>query len=307
MTGPLETCEKDLLDALRQRHGTGKWNVPTVTTGGLQFWGDVFVFQDWRIQEHVYTGHYRLLDSGRVRRAWGSYEGCRVAFEEQRVAQKLRRKSDHLVLLLHGLGRSRHSFSAMHQKLTEAGYEVASVGYPSTRRSLAEHAAQLAGVLERTEGVRTVSFVTHSLGGIVVRKLLATPGRWRDSIKPERVVMLAPPNHGSVIADVLEDWVPFQVIAGEVGQELTPEALAELPAPACSFGVIAGGMGKAHGYNPVLVGDNDGVVLVDNARLPGTDDFLLVNASHSFIMCKTKVIEATIAFLKTGRFAASAD
>lgn len=306
-SGTLEECEERLLEVLRDRYGTGHVNVPIFTTGGLQFWGDVFVFQGWRIQKHVFAGHYRLLDGNSVRRAWGEYEGCRVAFEEQRVELKLKRKSDHLVLLVHGLGRSRHSFSSMHESLVAEGYEVSSVGYPSTRRSLAEHVAQLTGVLERADGIRQVSFVTHSLGGIVVRKLLSTPGSWQDSIALHSVVMLAPPNRGSVLAEVLEDWVPFQVIAGDVGQELTPAALVTLPEPSCSFGIIAGGTGKEYGYNPVLKGDNDGVVLVANTRLPGANDFLRLNASHSFIMHKQQVIDATLRFLRTGRFAESDD
>jgi hypothetical protein len=117
--------------------------------------------------------------------------------------------------------------------------------------------------------------------------------------------MIAPPNQGSAIAEALRDWLPYRATLGEVGQELTPEAVARMPLPSCEFGIIAGGKGDGKGLNPLLRGDNDGVVTVDETRLRGAADFLLLHATHTFIMANEKCIEATRRFLETGRFGAS--
>lgn len=279
-----------------------RFNIPVKTLGGRQFWADQHVFQGWRIQEHVFTRHFRLLDPENYRRAWGSREHCEGVFEQACKDLELQSKSDHLVVLLHGLGRSRHSLKKMEANLVASGFEVAAVNYPSTRRSIDEHAAQVEKILAERTDVKEVSFVTHSMGGIVVRALLHRKGSWKESIRTGRVVMLAPPSQGSLAADFLKDSLPFQLIAGEAGQQLEPQAMAQLPPPPCSFGIIAGGKGDDKGYNPILPGDDDGVVTVENAKLEEAADFLLVHSSHTNIMNQDEVVAATLSFLKNGSF-----
>jgi len=207
------------------------------------------------------------------------------------------------VVLLHGLGRSKDSFGTLEEALEGEGYEVAAIAYPSTRRSVREHAEAIATVLGRLEGARSVSFVTHSLGGIVVRDLLSLDRPWKQGLRVERVVMMAPPSRGSAIAEALKNWLPYRFATGEVGQELTPEGVARLPLPACELGIIAGNWRHAKTLNPFLQGDSDGVVTVEEARLPGAADFLVVDAPHTFILENPASIEATLRFLRTGRFA----
>ena len=64
---------------------------------------------------------------------------------------------------------------------------------------------------------------------------------------------------------------------------------------------LAGGTGTSTGRNPLIPGDDDGVVAVDSTRLPGAAGFLLVDASHTFIMRDDRVIEAVLRFLRTGK------
>ena len=218
--GDLDVCQDKLVEQLEAAWGTGHPNLAIPTPGGLQFWADVFWFAGWRIQENVYTGHCRLLDPGNVRRAWGSREACRTAFEGLRRKEGLVMEDEHLVVLLHGLGRTRESLSRLKWELRDAGYMTASITYPSTRRTLVEHADQLGEVLERLEGVSTVSFVTHSLGGLVVRSVLARRGRWRDRIDVGRLVMLAPPNQGSEAADEMAGVPGYDWLNGPVGKQL---------------------------------------------------------------------------------------
>ena len=300
--GPLDTCEARLIEVLKDRYGTGRLNLPVGTLGGKQFWADEFVHAGWRIQHNVYTDHYRLLDPEDERLAWGSYEACRTVFEAHRVQRKVRPRSDELVVLLHGLFRSKDSLRKLHKALEAEGYEVATISYPSTRASIRDHADQLERVLDALEGTRRVSFVTHSLGGIVAREVLARDSDWRKRIEIGRLVMLGTPNQGSVVAEVLRDWLPYQIVAGKSGQELTLISVAGVPPPACSFGIIAGGTGDGRGLNPLLPGDNDGTVLVADTRLEGAEDFLLVPYAHSWLMNETVVIEATVRFLKEGKF-----
>src|SRR6185503_4938388 len=113
LTGSLEECEGRLVERLEERFGRGKPNLPAPTLGGKQIWADVEALCGWRIQENVFTGHHRLLDPSNIRQAWGSYESCRTALEAERVKLGLKPRSDHLVMVLHGLGRSRDSFAAL--------------------------------------------------------------------------------------------------------------------------------------------------------------------------------------------------
>jgi pimeloyl-ACP methyl ester carboxylesterase len=262
----------------------------------------VFWFAGWRIQENVYTGHCRLLDPSNVRRAWGGREACRTAFEGLRVREGLTLEGEHLVVLVHGLGRTRDSLTQIETQLQLAGYLTAGVTYPSTRRSLVEHADQLAGWLNRLEGVQTVSFVTHSLGGLVVRAAMARDARWEQRIQVGRLVMLAPPSTGSAFADAVDEFLPAQILLGPAAHELAIDEIRSIPSPDCSFGIIAAGGPGSEGWNPLLQGDDDGVVSVEETRLEGADDFLLVRGLHTFLMNDDQVIQATVSFLSTGRF-----
>lgn len=302
LTGALEECETVLLDHLKTKYGTGRLNAAWPTLGGKQFWADRHIFAGWHVQENVYTGHCRLLDARDVRQAWGTYEACRVALEEARQKLGFKPRSPRLAVLLHGLFRSKDSFGLLVKSLEEAGYEVAAVNYPSTRKSLREHSLQLEEILDSSEGAEEVSFVTHSLGGLVVRDLLGRDGKWKQSIRVHRLVMLAPPNQGSVVAETLKEWLPFQAAAGQAGQELTPRAVARIPAPECEFGIIAGGAGNESGFNPLLPGDDDMVVTVESTRLAGAADFLVIPATHTFIMDKPEAREAVLNFLARRRF-----
>jgi pimeloyl-ACP methyl ester carboxylesterase len=284
-------------------------DLPFPTLGGKQFWKDRLVERAWRIQENIFTGHCRLLDPGDVRQTWGSFAKCERRLTRERAANAVAFEHEHLVVLLHGLGRAKESFSSMAAALREDGYAVAAINYPSLRGSVAQHATQVAEIIERSRTTRRVSFVTHSLGALVVRELLGREEPWRARIEIGRVVMLAPPNQGSAIADALHDWRLYRFLMGDSGQNLTSRCATKLPTPDCEFGVIAGGRGDSsgglcgtRGYNPLLVGDNDGLVRVEATRLDGMRDFLIVPSIHTIILSDDETIRATLTFLKRGRF-----
>lgn len=269
-----------------------------------QLWEDRAVYAGWRVQQHVVLGSCRLLDRDQRRQMSGWGESCGAALEQARRDQGLVPASRHLVLLLHGMGRSTFLFREMEAALRAEGYDAVAVSYPSLTRDIAGHAAQIEALLARSQDVERVSFVTHSLGGLVVRQLLAGDGEeadWRRRIALGRVVMIAPPNQGSQLAEDLSGLPPYHWIGGPAASEIAAgPPFAPLP-QGIEVAVIAGGSADGQGYNPLLDGNDDGVVTVDETALPGLQNRLTVPALHTLIASDPQTIAATRNFLASGR------
>jgi alpha-beta hydrolase superfamily lysophospholipase len=206
--------------------------------------------------------------------------------------------------LLHGLGRTSRSMSKMSRAMESAGYEVVNVSYPSTQGDMPELVGILENVLAQqcTDVSKRVHFVTHSLGGIIVRSYLDQ----QTFDRLGRVVMLAPPNGGSEIADTLKSWWPYQLAMGPMGQQLgtgREDLPRSLGAVDFDVGVITGDRSMNPLYSWWVKGRDDGKVSIRNARVPGMRDFLVVHSSHTFIMRRRQVIQQALAFLRDGQFA----
>lgn len=277
-------------------------NVALPTLGGKQFWADERAAGGWRIQHNVLTDHYRLLDPENIRRAWGGRAAVDTAFDALRAAGEIPNYGPHLVIFVHGIIRSGGSFSTIVGRVGAAGFDTLAVSYPSTRRTIAQHADQLDALIAGLDGVETISFVTHSMGGLVVRELLSRQSPWRDRISVGRAVLIAPPSQGSAIARLLQDNPVYGFVYGAAGQELVPAAVTRLPGLDIEFAVIAGGKSDGEGFNPLIDGDDDGVVGVDEARLDGASDFLLVEDIHTTISNHPRTVDAAVRFLTEGRF-----
>ncbi len=289
---------------------TGSELIPMPTLGGKQFWSDEFFFHQWRIQRNAETGHFRLLDKYDLRHASGSYAQCRANLERIKRERQLPPMRGKAVVVLHGLFRTRSSMSTLAEYLAEkGGYTVFRVGYPSTRRPVAGHAAALDRIIKNLDGISQVDLIGHSMGNIVIRHYLADQTDPAIGHRPDRrigrVVMLGPPNQGSVLATTLSKNGPFTILAGAAGKQLGTEwtnLQGKLATPQMPFGIIAGGRGDDDGYNPLLSGDDDGVVALANTRLKGSADFVVVPVLHSVMMNDATVMRYTLNFLKTGRF-----
>lgn len=211
------------------------------------------------------------------------------------------------VVLLHGLARSPRSMQPMALALDAAGYLTANVGYPSRRFPIERLALQAvaAGIDDCTaQGATQIHFVTHSLGGILVRAYLAR----RSLTALGRVVMLSPPNRGSEAAEALRDRLLYRWFNGPAGQQLGtgPDSLPlRLGAVGFPLGIITGDRVAwiDRWMAGFFVGQHDGKVAVARAGVDGMDDLLVLPYSHPFIMNAPEVAEQTMHFLAHGRFA----
>ena len=288
----------------------GPVNLAAPTLGGKQFWADELLFRDWRIQRNTFTGHYRLLDEQNIRRAWGTFDECRSALDDIKRREKLPPLSGKVVILIHGLGRTRSSMSGMAKFLQEKGkYTILTMSYPSTMADVEEHAKGLASVLHNLDGIEEIDFVAHSLGNLVVRRYLDdqidTGLNHAPDQRIKRMVMLGAPNNGAQLAVTIAHNPLARELIGVPGRELAegwPELSKHLAIPQFEFGIIAGGTGDGRGYNRLLNGDNDLIVTVEETRLPGARDFLCVPVMHTFLMDDRRVEEATLRFLNDGYF-----
>jgi pimeloyl-ACP methyl ester carboxylesterase len=211
------------------------------------------------------------------------------------------------IVVLHGLGRTRNSMSKLCRYLAEdAEYTVINVAYASTREKIGDHAEHLAQIVEGLDGVEQIDFVAHSMGNLVIRHYLADTADMPDP-RIHRIVMLAPPNSGSRVARMMKESRLFRLFAGASGQELSTawEAVSQrLATPKCEFGILAGASGKEAGRNPLLQGDDDLIVSVDETRLPGARDFATLPVMHTYIMDDPLVQQYTLSFLRHGYFVA---
>ncbi len=286
-------------------------NLKSPTLGGRRYWTDELVYHDWRIQRHAEQSHYRLIDGEEVRHAWGTFEECRDALSAIQEKHSLPPLEGKVVLVLHGLGRTRISNNDMVEFLrTNSKFTVLSVGYASTQADVATHARSLARVVEHLgPQVAEINFVAHSLGNIVIRHYLgdttdAANGR-RPDLRIKRIVMVGAPNNGARMAQIFGGNSLFDRMLGQSGRALARQwndLHKHLATPQTEFGIIAGGERDENGYNPLLPGDDDLVVSVDETKLPGARDFIVVNGLHALLMTNPEVQQATLRFLDHGYF-----
>jgi len=206
------------------------------------------------------------------------------------------------VVLLHGLARTAFAMQVLDERLQSVGFAVANVDYPSTKMPVEELAAPAIdkGVAEcPREGA--IHFVTHSMGGILVRYYMNNERLERLG----RVVMLAPPNQGSEVVDEFGGMPGFGLMNGPAGFQLgtgedsLPRSLGPVD---FEVGIIAGSVT----FNPLLSqslpNPDDGKVSVESTKVEGMRDFIVVPHSHTFIMRAEVVIQQTIHFLREGYF-----
>ena len=222
--------------------------------------------------------------------------------EEATAQRDERADGNGRVVLLHGLGRSERAMRRLARRFEKDGLASYSLGYQSTSKSLDaivdEVAAELALCCAEDA---TLHFVTHSLGGIVLRAWVAREAPERMG----RVVMLSPPNHGTEWVDRLGG---LSKLLGPTGRELgtgpdsVPNRLNDLGPVEFELGIIAGDRSFNAIGSWILGGPDDGTVSVESAKLLGMRDFLVLPSSHSFMMYDGEVARQAIHFVRHGHF-----
>ncbi len=207
-------------------------------------------------------------------------------------------------ILLHGLARSSSSMDKLDKKLSGEGFYVANVNYPSRKmgiEDLSEIAINMGLEQCQKESANPINFVTHSLGGILVRQFYKN--HRPENVK--RVVMLGPPNNGSEVVDNLKNVPGFELLNGPAGMQLGtgesdfPKSLGEVN---FELGVIAGTRSINLILSNYLPNPDDGKVSVESAKVKGMCSFVALPVTHPFIMKNDSVIIEVIKFLKSGEF-----
>jgi pimeloyl-ACP methyl ester carboxylesterase len=192
----------------------------------------------------------------------------------------------------------------MQTAIEAAGFATQNLGYDSRRKPLQSLAEDIHPAIQRfahdLDG--SVHFVGHSMGGLLTRAYLA---RHRPQ-RLGRVVMLGTPNGGSEIADRLKNFTVYRAYFGPAGQQLMTErdstTHAILPPANYPVGIIAGDRSIDPISSAFLPKPNDGRVSVENTKLAGMTDHIIVSASHTWLARNQSAIDQTIAFLRGGRF-----
>ncbi len=208
------------------------------------------------------------------------------------------------VVLLHGIARRSQSLAGLEREFRSAGYATLNLDYPARRAGLQEIATGLHQPIARFAGDLggRLHFVTHSMGGLVARVYIAQH-------RPEllgRVVMLAPPNEGSEIADLLRRNALYRAFFGPAGAELVtarPDGLRHLLGEVdYPLGVIAGDRSLYPLSSLLLPRPNDGRVSVARTRVAGMGGHLTLHATHPLIMRNREAVRQALHFLAHGRF-----
>lgn len=209
------------------------------------------------------------------------------------------------VILLHGLCRSSLSMNSIKNHLKQNGYDVFNIDYASTRKPIEALAdEEVAKAVEQCKnmGYERIHFVTHSLGSIIVRTYLQN-----HSLPPgSRIVMLAPPNQGSELADLAQQTYPrLSRFAGPAFEELgtgSETLLPKLSPIEYEVGIIIGNKSWNPVFSKILPGNDDGKVSVERAKLQEMKAFLVAPCNHTTILLNAGVQQQISHFLENGGF-----
>ena len=213
-------------------------------------------------------------------------------------------KASEAIILLHGLARTSRSINKAAKLLAAYGYKIVNVDYPSRSANISELAQKyIAQALKQcdTAGIKKIHFLTHSMGGILLRDYLSN----QNIDKLGRVVMLTPPNQGSEVVDKLGSWKLFYYLNGPAGLQMGTDdnSVANQLGPVnFQLGIIAGSKTVNPLLSRLIPGVNDGKVSVSRAQVAGMKDFIVMPYSHAFIMRREAVIKQALHFIQQGCF-----
>lgn len=229
-----------------------------------------------------------------------SSQSVAPAFDE---SISLNNKND-VVVLLHGMFRDERAMRPVERYLDELGYTTVNVSYPSTKfeiETLAKNYLHPELQKLKLKQGQKLHFVAHSMGGILVRYYLKDYSLEQVG----RVVMIAPPNKGTPLADLLNDvtWVKPDYNPAKMQISVQEDSWVNQLGPVnFELGVIAGNNNKNWVTSLLLPGDDDGVVSVENTKIDNMKDFVTVPDKHYKLRANELVHQQVAHFLKYGQF-----
>ena len=202
------------------------------------------------------------------------------------------------VILVHGLWVHGIAMALMRRRIARAGYRVFAYSYPTVRLTLTENAQRLARFCGDVSASR-LHFVGHSLGGLIVLRMLEQTG----GMPPGRVVLAGAPFTGSHAAHRLGRLPGGRAALGRSMAEWLASGSREV-GDGREIGVIAGSLPMGLGciVAPDLPGPSDGVVSVEETRVQGMRDHIVLHVSHSGMLVSSTVARQVCAFLRHGEF-----
>ena len=205
--------------------------------------------------------------------------------------------SNEVIILAHGLLRNKYSMWVLSQYLKKHNYQTLLFGYKSRKVKYFDVAEDLKKFIDAKIKPNTkIHFVAHSMGNIVTRSFLNKYSEYNIG----KFVMLGPPNQGSQVARFLSKFSIFNFLIGPNLKELSYIDLPKkLP---FEVGIIAGGTKCKYGLLPILKGDNDLIVTVEETYLDSYKDHIVLLANHSMMMYYPSVKRKALKFLQTGCF-----
>lgn len=274
------------------------------TMGGGHFWEDVFFYQKWRIQRNYVSKKCRLLDNWDINRFEGSFEECRQAFIEFIEAFELPRQKGHMIIMLHGLSESKNIFKPLWRAALKEGFLAAAVNYPSTQKGIDGHVRQLDFFMEHLEDVEQVSFVTHGIGSIVLKKLFMLDSPWRKRLKMGRIVEVSPKNHGSALLKKLSSWPLLGFILGPSAEEMEPKQIEKIPSlpKDIDVGIILNESPTEKLAERLTGTTPPQRTTEDEQKFEKAKEVVKIASYKCNIFNDKKITEAIIAFLLNGKF-----
>jgi pimeloyl-ACP methyl ester carboxylesterase len=203
-------------------------------------------------------------------------------------------------ILVHGLARSWYDMYLLSRRLRRLlpGTAIHLFDYRSRKYPLSELALHLNDFVGKVSQGDPVSFVGHSLGGILVRAL-DQQGSTRAPL--HRLVTLGSPHGGATIARILKQYSTCRAIFGPALGELAALKLDAHPRQ-LEIGCVVGGTGHRWGFFPLFGEDNDGVVLVREARQISSKEIRTERVLHAYMPFSSRIADLSARFLGTGSF-----
>ena len=206
-----------------------------------------------------------------------------------------------VVVYVHGLWLSGNEAGILLRRLgRQLNVKTRAFSYASMTSSISDSARALATFL-RVQRADTLHLVGHSLGGLVILKLFENGED--TQLPPGRIVLLGSPLNGSRAAQNLAR-LPFgrKIMGRGVREDLLTERQRRWTGQR-ELGVIAGSVGIGLGRLVGVFGaPSDGTIFVEETRLPGILDHLVLRVSHTALPFSSTVARQTAAFLSDGNF-----